>query len=329
MNDIFLVKHYFVVFHPGAGGNFLTGLIKKLISGEYSPLPISTTGSSHTTAQIKNTNLDLSCGTFVDDLPNFKTVTDKVSYYRTQFSASSINTSQVSWTHDFTNIPVYRQLFPNSKVLVVTQESMIEKFAITILQELKNILDPSINPVVSDAKREEYLVRWKTRSIEEITNISSSSLAEKIVNDMFNSMYRPIVEHVTLKRAMKYYHLHKYLENPDAPSTDKVNYVLWPNTKPSTVPRFPYDIIGPYSDFVDSDCVKLPYEFIRTNNTDGLVSSLSQLLGSLSEEQVDFIAGTLNKYHNTQNQDVLHDPILYFNNLKNRALDLAQRMSAT
>lgn len=326
MSDIFSIEHYFVVFHPGAGGNFLTGLIKKLISGEYSPLHVSTTGSSHTTIQIKNTNLDLSCGTFVDDLPTFDSVEDKVSYYRQQFSTSPISTSQVSWTHDFTNIPVYRQLFPNSKVLVVTQESMTEKFVITILQELKNILDPSVNSVVTKEKNQEYVERWKKRAFEEISLISSNEVAEKIVNDRFNVDYRSIVEYVTLKRAMRYYQLSRFLDYPNLSSVDTVNYVLWPNIGNTRTPYLPYDIIGPYSDFVDSDCVKLPYEFIRTNNSEKLVSTLSELLGTLNAEQVDFVTDTLTSYYSNQKREVLEDPIGYYSSLMANANNLVKTL---
>jgi hypothetical protein len=179
--------------------------MSKILSNNLDQLAISASGSSHTTVSTKNNGLDLSCGTFIDDQPQFDSFADKVLFYRNKFSISTITTPQVSWTHDFTNIPIYRELFPNSKILVVTQESSQEKLAITILQQLKNTLDPNVNSAVTAHNREQYESRWKESAINKITEmIGDKTIATMIAEDKFNVQYKSIITYVTLLRMIGY-----------------------------------------------------------------------------------------------------------------------------
>jgi hypothetical protein len=314
MNDLFSMKHYFVVFHPGSGGNFLSGLLTKLLTNELSILPVTATGSSHTTVDNKNNGLDLSCGTFIDSEPMFQSHDDKVLYYRNKFPTLDITSPQISWTHDFTNIPVYRQLFPNSKILVVTQESKIEKFTITILQQLKNILDPNVNSAVPEQKRNEYLLRWKERSKLSLSKLLDDDvLASKIIEDRFNPIYKDVITYVTLSRMLGYYRL---LNGEQ----DVVNYVL----KPTIGTKVPYEIVAPYSDYIDEECVLLPYDVIRLNDSDQLIQKFTELFGEIDAKKQEYIKYTLNKYHTGQNQQVLNDPIEYLTMIKSNTLSFAK-----
>jgi hypothetical protein len=314
MNDLFSMKHYFVVFHPGSGGNFLSGLLTKLLTNELSILPVTATGSSHTTVDNKNNGLDLSCGTFIDSEPMFQSHDDKVLYYRNKFTTLDITSPQISWTHDFTNIPVYRQLFPNSKILVVTQESKIEKFTITILQQLKNILDPNVNSAVPEQKRNEYLLRWKERSNLSLSKLLDDDvLASKIIEDRFNPIYKDVITYVTLSRMLGYYRL---LNGEQ----DVVNYVL----KPTIGDKVPYEIVAPYSDYIDEECVLLPYDVIRLNDSDQLIQKFTELFGEIDAKKQEYIKYTLNKYHTGQNQQVLNDPIEYLTMIKSNTLSFAK-----
>ena len=58
MNPFFKLPHIFVVFAPGAGGNFLVGLINKLLNKNLSdPIKIAQTGSSHTVIDLATTRI--------------------------------------------------------------------------------------------------------------------------------------------------------------------------------------------------------------------------------------------------------------------------------
>ena len=218
MSDLFALRHCFIVFHPGAAGNFLAGLTNKLVSNELSNLDISLTGSSHS----PNNKSKLSCNIFTQpaSLPEHRLT--KISQYRKYFSQLDIKNPTVNWTHDFTNIPVYQQLFPNAKILVVTQESINEKLTVTIQQQLKNILDPNVNSAIPEARLKVVLDRWREYAENKITElVGNKELANTIVDDRFNPKYKDIVTYVTLVRMLEYY---KLLGN----DPDVVNCVLLP-----------------------------------------------------------------------------------------------------
>jgi hypothetical protein len=323
MSDVFNLRHYFIVFHPGAGGNFLAGLVDKLMSNELSNLDISSTGSSHTLLNNKSNRVDLSCSTFVRPSSLLKNKSAKISHFQEQFSQLDIKTPTVSWTHDFTNIPIYRQLFPNAKILVVTQESLVEKLTITILQQLKNTLDPNVNSVIPKDRLNIALDQWKEYTENKIIKLfGNKELAKTIVNDRFNPDYQDIVTYITLVRMFEYYKL-----LGDTP--DVVNYVLLPtvghhvllpNMGHEIGQQEPFKVIAPYSEFIDTECVIVPYDVIRLNDGDQLTHIFTKLFGQLEVDKQEFIKYTLSNYHANQNQQVLNNPMQYINDLKNKMI---------
>ena len=315
MSDVFNLRHYFIVFHPGAGGNFLAGLVDKIMSNELSNLDISSTGSAHTLLNNKSNRVDLSCGTFIRPSSLLKNKSAKISHFQQQFSQLDIKTPTVSWTHDFTNIPIYRQLFPNAKILVVTQESLVEKLTITILQQLKNRLDPNnVNSVIPKDILNIWLDQWKEYTENKIIKLfGNKELAKAIVEDRFNPNYRDIVTYITLARMFEYY---KLLGN----TSDVVNYVVLPTVGHEIGQQDYFKVIAPYSDFIDTECVVLPYDVIRLNDVDQLVEIFVKLFGQLEVDKQEFIKYNLSNYHAKQNQQVLYNPIQYINDLKNKMI---------
>lgn len=321
MSDVFSLRHYFIVFHPGAGGNFLAGLIDKLMSNNLSKLDISSTGSSHTIPNIISNKVDLPRATFVRPLSLAHNRLAKISDVRQQFTQLNIKKPIVSCTHDFTNIPIYRHLFPNAKILVVTQESLAEKLTITILQQLKNILDPNVNSAIPKDRRNLALDRWKEYAEYKITKLfDDKELAKTIIDDRFNPKYKDIVTYVTLVRMFEYYKL--LGDDPDV-----VNYVLLPTVGHhvllptvghETGQQEPFKVIAPYSDYIDEECVVVPYDVIRLNNGDQLIEAFATLFGQMDVAKKDFIKYTLDNYNAKQNQQVLHNPMQYINDLKNK-----------
>jgi len=318
MSDVFSLRHYFIVFHPGAGGNFLTGLTDKLMSNNLSKLDISSTGSSHVIPNTTSNKVNIPHTIFVKPLSLAHNRLAKISDVRQQFTQLNVKKPIVSYTHDFTNIPIYRHLFPNAKILVVTQESLSEKLTITILQQLKNILDPNVNSTIPENRRNVALARWKEYAQYKIVKLfGNKELAKTIVDDRFNPKYKDIVTYVTLVRMLEYY---KLLGD----DTDVVNYVLLPTIGHHVLlptvgheigQQEPFKVIAPYSDYIDEECVIVPYDVIRLNNGDQLVESFATLFGQIDVAKQDFIKYTLNNYHAKQNQQVLHNPMQYINDL--------------
>jgi hypothetical protein len=200
---------------------------------------------------------------------------------------------------------------------------LVEKFTITILQQLKNMLDPNVNSIIPKDRLDIWLGHWKEYTENKIIKLfGNKELAKKIVEDRFNPNYRDIVTYITLVRMFEYY---KLLGD----TSDVVNYVLLPTVGHHVLlptvgheigQQEPFSVIAPYSDFIDTECVVLPYDVIRLNNADQLVEIFAKLFGQLEVDKQEFIKYTLSDYHSKQNQQVLYNPIQYINDLKNKMI---------
>jgi len=100
---------------------------------------------------------------------------------------------------------------------------------------------------------------------------------------------------------------------------DIVNYVL----KPTVGKKLPYEIVAPYTQFIDNDCIKMPYDIIRLNNSELFINVFEKLFDNLDSDRKYFISGTLDKYYSSQNNQVLTDPIQFFMDTREKALILA------
>jgi hypothetical protein len=327
--DIFLRDQTFVVFHPGASGNFLSNLIRNLKNNSVSNIKISPSGSCHTMSPDVQKEIELfSCGIFLAQQTKIKPYSfdNRVSYYQKQIlehADPSINTG-VSWTHDFTNIPVYRALFPNSKILVVTQESPEEKMCVTILQQLKNILSEDALGILSENARNQHSIVWEEdcrEILESMVGTDYSLLINTIFADRFNTEFIEILTYVSVYRRLRQANMLGILD--DVVTQDTMNYNSY-YTGPADIPKNKYILAGPYSDYVDDECVLLPYKHIMKGNITEILNVLTDLLGTLTDEQTIYAISELGRYKNNQPKTVLDDPIGYIKFLKN---DVIRQMS--
>jgi len=145
MKTIFDSEHIFVVFHQGAGGNFVSSILRNIVNNCLENISITTSGSAHPEIDLKILGKDfLSFGTLPDDQLKFDSIEQKENFYISNIKkeyADNIN-KQIIWSHDFGNIPLYKKYFPNAKILVITQETVQEKIAVTCMNLLKTILAP-------------------------------------------------------------------------------------------------------------------------------------------------------------------------------------------
>ena len=140
---VFDLEHIFIVFAPGAGGNFISGLLVNLITNKLSQLDISSTGSAHISMAKKAAKQDyISFGTFKPERKDFESDAKRLEYYISNIQ--DIDTPQVTWTHDYDNIKDYSDLFPNAKILIITADSEEEKLAVTFMFCVKNMLDEHV-----------------------------------------------------------------------------------------------------------------------------------------------------------------------------------------
>lgn len=301
MPSIFDLPHLFIVFAPGAGGNFLSGIFAGLINKEYSDLAISESGSSHTTISKKfDVNSDLSMGTFIDDTSS---IDKKIKHYRELFSDLIINHPIVSWTHDFNNIELYRNIFPNSKIIVVTQYTDAEQLAVTFMHVIKNLMDNDVSTAIPISQFKSIQKIFK----EDCINVLRKKMSETHINLIFSDpKYKNIVTYIYLKRMMGWYGLLHLVE--DVPKQHFLEIIKYGTSNK------PYEI----DKYLNSDCVLLPYSSIMSGDVHVLLKVIKNVLSrELTNTEKIFVNDNYYKYRAKQNLDILTNSKMYYKNLRN------------
>lgn len=327
--EIFLREHYFVVFHPGASGNFLSSLIRNIVSTQQDNVNIASSGSCHSMLPEVQKEIEyFSCGVFLAQQTKIKPYSfeNRVKFYKKRLLSydGKVPGSVVSWTHDFTNIPVYRKLFPNSKILVITQESASEKMCVTILQQLKNILSEDVQGILSENARNQHTAVWEEDCREILLAMVGTDYAlliNEMLADRFNPEYKDILIYVSVYRRLRQANMLGILD--DTHTVDTMNYNSY-YSGPNDSPKNKYILAGPYKDYVDDACVQLPYESLMNKDMSTIIDTLTALLGTLTEEQKEYIKLEVSRYVDSQPAIVLDDPIGYIKSLKD---SIIQQMS--
>lgn len=294
MMSVFELPHTFIVFPPGGGGNFIAGLLNKLLTNNRDDIVIATSGSSHSMNSRKENGKDyISFGTFVSERHAFDTEENRIAHYIDKIK--DITEPQITWTHDYTNIPIYKSLFPNAKILVITATSDKEKLTITLMHVIKNLLDANVSTPFTPEERSDIISRWHNSVIDDLARvIPKDKLSEALSDD-------DIVQFMYINKMLRYYGL---LEYQHMSVSDKKGHLN---------PR-PYDIENL------TNCICLPYRYIVNDSIDLLTSVLEQVLSkSFTNEASEFARYTTKLYRNNQNPQILEDPHQYYNQLASKA----------
>lgn len=306
ISKIFNLPHVFVVFHPGASGNFISNLVRNIVDNNLTSLPLLPSGSCHYIAEdVKYKAEYFSCGMFfAQHLLAIKPYSfdKRVEFYRNKMSSYDrpINSPVVTWTHDFTNIPVYRKLFPNSKILVITQDSLREKLITIIMRQLKTILSDSPTHFLSSTIKDWYTELWKkecTEVLESLLGTNNSSMIAEMLNDRFNIKYKNMLLYASIQRTLTEYNLLEFNDNVK----DTVNWVSYHKSNQRV-------IVKPYHDYIDDECILLPLRHIADNNFIEINKSLAMLLDTLTPNHIEYVKYSLNQYTEVQPAGVNIDP---------------------
>lgn len=307
--SIFDLEHIFIVFHPGAGGNFIASLLEKIIRKDNTGIDIGTAGTAHTLIDRKIAGIDyLSFGTEVYEQSNFANAEDRINFYLDKIKSeySNVSSPQIIWSHDFTNIPVYQKYFPNSKIIAITQETHAEKLAVVLFNVTKNILDANtVNPLTEE-RMTQVMKLWN--------HVMKKALINLVGVDEVDTLdpNSPIVKHVAFSKMLSYYGL---TEDPKKSSSiDLINTVLYPA---NDINKFPYTIGNKYSSYT-SNCVKLPYSYLLNNDVNCLIDTLSQVI-VIDDEIHQIILKNFREYRNAQDQSVLKDPVSHYLNMRDES----------
>jgi hypothetical protein len=327
MSDIFNSPHIFIVFQQGAGGNFISSLTRNLISNAISPVEIAESGSAHAVIDLKVLGTDyLSFGTLPDDQLQFNTLEEREQYY-----ISNINlvykdniSQQVIWTHDYSNIPLYKKYFPNSRILVITQETVREKIAVACMNVLKTVLAKYSPGPFPEKQWQNIKNRWAHLSTVELSNLLKIEITpeiKKLIIDRFPAIYK----YATIIKRLEYFGLRQYVDPEYGTQQDVANNSLF-NIDTDTFIKNPnlslYTVGESHQSFIDTSCVVLPYSHLLDNNVEQLKAALSQLLAvDFTNSQVNYIRSTFTSYREKQDKLLLASPVLYVKDLQAHALD--------
>lgn len=332
MSLLFELPHIFVVFPPGAGGNFISGVLTRTISREFTNLALSGTGNAHSNSTSKLEFSDvMSCGLIYGTL-KFQSFEEKLEYYKKEIQEKHGNDTDVkiSWSHDFSNIPLYKQLFPNCKILVVTQDTNREKLTVLIQQELKNRLDPNGFVFLKNKDTESGFKYWKEGLRHVLISILGQDyidLATEISNNYMDPKYKPMITFVAIIIIISLYDQEYLIDPGKKMNFDYLNYC--------TISRFIEDpgltysrnfytlfTVGPsFKDCLTDDCIVMPYSVLMDKNLKEFISMLEKFVGTtLDSSQLEFVQHNFEEYYTKQSQGLMENPNKFFHQVRMSAM---------
>ena len=319
MLSVFDQRHIFVVFNPGSGGNFLAGVINNILNSNLISLDISATGSSHTVLRDKSTGTDyLSFGTLMEEHGYFKSAEERESFYVENIKktyTSENSKPEVIWSHDFTNIPLYRKYFKNARILVINNTTHDEQLASLFMLAKKTILDKNCLLPMSRDTWEIVIKRWSTNCVKQLSQFMNNDDAKKMIDDRFNDEYKDALYYATVRMILFSYGMLHLVE--DVPEQKNIyEYVIYPVTQ-TLGKRLDY--------YVDNECTVLPYSYLATGDYELLAEKISAVLErSLNNDELSYIRSSFDRYRLSQDQLLLSNPKSYYKNIRAAVLNKVQ-----
>ncbi len=311
VGDIYAQPHIFVVFRPGASGNFISNLLEGLAKNQLNTAGLSADGHAHFNLIVerKKIGIDhLALGTGLSGVDaEFFRIEDKIKYYKNKIDSVEYEKKPyVSWTHDFNNILAYKFLFPNSKTLAITANTFFERIVSLVMSVRKNYFSNDDQLPIPDGKKIKVAITKK-----------------KLIQETFKTYYR------SKKYANGHYDLDLFLMIQGHIDAHKLNMdarldSLVPYNDDGTdetlsdIKRRLQYSIGISNVSLSTD--KISFKSIMENNTGEIVHVLENLLGrKLAPSEVEYVELSLNQYLKNQDQFLISDPIGYIKSLKERA----------
>jgi hypothetical protein len=310
MNSFFDLPHVIIVFHPGSAGNWLADIFHQIITGKLEEVKISNVGSSHNLDVIP----ELSFGTHKLMESQFNNPAECFDYYFNFVQNYKKLERTVLVTHDFTNIPLYRQYYPNARIVVITLDSPAEKLIATFFQIEKTILDPNFRPIFSKKVWEKITGYWLKQFKNILWNkLGNESLVRDIISNRYHVSNRNIITYLAMQGMINRYNLVPLLNGIN--DQDTINYVHQYSSDQKT--NVLSDIGDHYSKFIDNNCLLLPFNDLINSNLSELMHIIEKAIQkNLSIYEKDFVQDNLNKFIVSQNPNIVNDPFTFYNRIK-------------
>jgi len=318
--SIFDLPVTFVVAFEGAAGNFIAKILSRLRADDDSDLSFSNNGNSHRRAGEfipfqADIGLEFLWRQRDPSIPKFDTFEQKVAYFKNRVIEFYANNTQpyikihawVTRSHNFGNIPLYRALFPNCKIILVTQYSLNEYWTGQLNYQLKSVLETNPQDIKgmrpanfiithpNKAMHHDHWISYVTSRLMSMMPVPNLELATTLINDKFNPEYKDILCYASL-----------------VPQHELILDDTLINAKFNNI----NDIIKKN----EFDCIILPYASITQNDTETFVHAINSVhLGALTEKQKMFIVDNLNRYFQRHHPLIMSDPVEYYKQMESRA----------
>ena len=325
--SVFDLPHIFIVFRYGAGGNFIASLVDKVVRSDLTSITVKSTGSAHTLLNNKHLGQDwLSFGTNPEEKSEFNTEADREQYYlqRINEEYTAISSPHVTWTHDFTNIPIYKKYFKNSQVLSITQDSLTHRLTSICMHVTKIFLDPDVIVPLREPYKTIAFHRWK----HEVIGLMSLTLGYSLSVDVFNKREseqyaKDIVRYFSLRWLIEGFNIIEFAEETGNEGEICIyDYATYPNPNWSIDDKKMFIIGENYNDYVGQTDATLSYSYLIDTKPKLLIEAIEKLVQrSLTIEENSFVLREYLSYYRSQNKDIMNDPIRYYKAVKQVALD--------
>ena len=316
-NPFFDLGHIFIVFGPGSGGNFIAGLLNNLVASEFIKLDISPEGSSHTVSTNSNS---LSFGTISDEQVEFTSRAEREQYYIQKINEEYANviTPQVSWTHDFTNISVYKKYFKNCRILTITHDSYASRLTSVYMHVTKVFFNPKFTVPIKEPYKSNLFNTWEYTCKSALVPYIGTDITNYIFNNRAtDQIAKDIITYVSLRIISNHYGLLNYSLGKASDEPCRYDHALYPNEDNSQL----HTIGENYCDYVDESDAILAYSYLINDQPNLLLTAIEKILQrTLSVEERMFVLTEYTTYQTSQNQNILLDPITYYRTTEKTAL---------
>ncbi len=305
-------EHVFVVFRQGAAGNFISNILDNILNDRLQTIQISTSGHAHFNSIVERKRLGadylcLGSGLTIEGM--FFNDQEKINYFKERIYLTDYeNKRYVTWSHNFANIPLYKLLFPNGKVIAITDDTLKERLVGLLMGINKNYFSSDDQLPVGPNGR-----------------ISPRLFKRKIVSDYF-SKYYPGKKYQEGHKDLDVYIMcrsHLYLHELEQYLGSDLNMVIPhhddnSNMSLSAIEKMSQHSMA-YNNVQLSDC-KIKFGDLLDKKINVLQPIIETALGrSLTEQEASYFSTSVDEYIRRQDQKILYDPMGYMEELKSKA----------
>ena len=344
--SIYQCSHIFLVYQGGGGGNWVSRVISNIKEGQLEKISLSPSGSSHTKVDLKRRGEDhISFGTVPQSIKVQHH--SQIRYDQCLAKISSMEVKElVVWSHDFSNIPLYRKYFVRSRVLAIIAQNLEAKLSHLFMRINKINFDiQSIRPYSSDQDRAVALIF--TLMIKQ--GLIDQGFTDHQSQEIIRSGNFNLLLYAALWSYLSYYGLLGYLESGHEIS-DRFDRVLYPcQSSIDFVNRYiNCDIIQIKLDqnssinqswsrlievgelnfsYLDHQVVKMDYNIFVNRSVDQFVEVIGSILDrKLTDKEEQYLIDQFQYYLDHQDNLILTNPRQYYQNIKKKFLKIKESL---